>query len=285
MQTKPDKLQVTLTGRYGLAFNPFATDLRTSAMFITSAAESFCWRVTYQLEEGGFVLLLGEPGVGKSVTLRILASTLSVIREVNVAVLTRPQASVFDFYRELGSLFSADIKPSNRWRATQELRAQFVKHIETTLYRPVILIDEAQEMSAQVMRELRLLGTMALDARNLLTIVLSGDFRLQELLKTASFAPVYSRCRTRLVLEPATPEQLEEVLRHLLKGAGNPELMTDGLIRTICEHAAGNLRSLMQIGHSLLVTAVEKKVQVIDEKLFFDVFHKSPKRLPSAASK
>ena len=79
---------------YSLKFNPFSADLPTSALFPTPPTESFCWRIENQVGEGGFALVSGEPGSGKSAALRILADRLSAMQDVMVAVLSRPQASM-----------------------------------------------------------------------------------------------------------------------------------------------------------------------------------------------
>ena len=74
--------------------------------------ESFCWRIEQQIGEGGFALAIGDPGTGKSAALRILAEHLGNLRDVVVGVLSRPQASLADFYRELGHLFSVPLAPT-----------------------------------------------------------------------------------------------------------------------------------------------------------------------------
>src|SRR6516162_4672585 len=76
-----------------------------------------------------------------------------------VGVLTRPQAAVADFYRELGHLFSVPLAPHNRWASAKVLREKWLHHIENSLHRPVLLIDEAQQMSASALSELRLLSS------------------------------------------------------------------------------------------------------------------------------
>ncbi len=70
---------------------------------MTSRMESFCWRVEQLAGEGGFAVVTGAPGVGKSVTLRVLAERLAGLRDVQVGVLSRPQAGMADFYREMAS--------------------------------------------------------------------------------------------------------------------------------------------------------------------------------------
>jgi type II secretory pathway predicted ATPase ExeA len=63
-----------LLALYGLKFNPFSADVPVEALQLTPRIESFCWRVEQLVGEGGFALITGAPGVGKSVTLRLLVS-------------------------------------------------------------------------------------------------------------------------------------------------------------------------------------------------------------------
>ena len=84
---------------YGLKWNPFAPDVPVEALHVTRRIESFCWRVQQLVGEGGFALVTGAPGTGKSVTLRILAERLGAQRDVKIGIVTRPQAGLADFYR------------------------------------------------------------------------------------------------------------------------------------------------------------------------------------------
>jgi type II secretory pathway predicted ATPase ExeA len=132
-------------------------------------------------------------------------------------------------------------------------------------------------MNSAVFCELRLLASADLDSRSLLTIVLAGDHRLTHRLECPELLPLASRIRTRLRLEPLAPKQLQDHLQHLLKAAGNPRLLTNALIQTLCEHAAGNLRLLMNMAHDLLVAASQQEREQIDEKLYFELFTLNPK--------
>jgi len=261
-----------LLALYSLKFNPFLPDVPASALLVAPAIESFCWRMQNQAGEGGFAMVSGEPGTGKSVALRILTERLGDLRDVLVGVLTRPQASVADFYREMGHLFQVALSPHNRWTGAKALRDKWQAHIEASLYRPVVIIDEAQEMNTAVLSELRLLSSTNLDSRCILTVVLAGDSRLTDRLHHADLLPIASRIRTRLRTESATSQQLLDCLTHLLDKAGNLNLMTPQVQTTLCEHAAGNLRLLMNMANELLAEAVHRQVEQIDEKLFFETF-------------
>jgi type II secretory pathway predicted ATPase ExeA len=199
------------------------------------------------------------------------------MRDLTVGLLTRPQARLADFYRELGHLFGVALSPHNRWTSSKMLREKWLAHIEASLYRPVLLIDEAQEMHSSVLSELRLLASADLDSRSILTIILAGDQRLASRLEEVELLPIASRIRTRLRTEAWTPKQLQECLNHLLKNAGNPKLLSPSLLLTLCEHAAGNLRLLMNLANDLLAAACQQEREQIDEKLYFEVFTLDPK--------
>jgi general secretion pathway protein A len=272
-----------LLSLYSLKFNPFSSDLPVEALWVPPALDSFCWRIEQQIGEGGFALTIGEPGSGKSAGLRVLRARLGTLREVQVGVLTRPQAGLADFYRELGELFGVVLAPHNRWASAKVLRERWHQHIESSLCRPVLLIDEAQESCLPVLSELRLLSSAELDSRSILTVVLAGDHRLGAKLNSPELLPLASRIRSRLRTESLPASQLAECLGHLLKAAGNPRLLSAPLVQTLCEHAAGNLRLLMNMAGDLLAVACHQERDTLDEKLYFEVFALDPK--PAAAKR
>ncbi len=261
-----------LQALYGAKFNPFSPDIPVEALYVSPRLDSFCWRLEQLVGEGGFALITGVSGLGKSATLRLAAERLSRLRDVQVGILSRPQASIGDFYRELGDLFGVELHPHNRWGGAKVLRERWQAHIDASASRPVLLIDEAQEAKQALLGELRLLSSSRLDSHLLLTIVLAGDQRLPERFRCDELAPLSSRIRVKLMLERATPEELQECLLHALRGAGVPKLMTTELIATLCDHAQGNLRALMNMAGELLDLAAQRDVPQLDEKLFFEAF-------------
>jgi general secretion pathway protein A len=234
--------------------------------------DTFLRRVELRLTDGGFAMVTGDPGTSKSVVLRLLDARLRALPNVVVGTLEHPQSRTSDFYRELGDLFGVPLAIHNRWGGFKALRTRWSDHIASTLTRPVLIIDEAQEALTPALSELRILASKDLDSRQLLSVVLAGDARLPERLRTAELLPLGSRIRRRLVLEYASRDELLACLEHRLAAAGNGSLMTTELKATLADHAAGNYRVLMNLADELLTVAADRDLPRLDEKLFLDVF-------------
>lgn len=270
-------MKTTLTALYGLKYNPFLPDVPTDAIYAYSDLLHFCERIEKSLiREGGFALISGDPGTGKSVLLRLLADRLSQLRDVQVGVVTQSSARLFDFYRELGDIFGVTLNAHNRWMGFKSLRERWQQHMESALYRPVLFIDEAQEMPPCVLNELRILASAKFDSQILLTVILAGDQRLNDKLRREELIPSGSRIRMRFNTAYASTEQLMRCLEHLLYSAGNPQLMTKALMQTLCDHAMGNYRVLCTMANELLTTAALQEKTQLDEKLYLECFAVKP---------
>ena len=273
-----------LLSLWGLKWNPFSPELPSEGLLVTPQIESFAWRVEQLVQEGGFALISGESGTGKSVALRIVAERLASVRDVVVGVLERPQSKTADFYRELGDVFSVKLSPSNRYGGFKALRERWKAHVASSRIKPVLLIDEAQEMAPDVLSELRILSSADFDATSLLTIVLAGDGRLLDLLRHQDLIPLCTRIRTRLTTEAATRDELLELLKHALAKAGNATLMTEQLMDVLVDHSAGNYRLLMTMSAELLAYGIAHEVNQLDEKFYLDLFHpKGPSKKKARA--
>lgn len=266
-----------LLALYGLKWNPFTADVPVEALWTPPSLDHFRWRMEHQVREGGFALITGDPGTGKSAALRLLAHHLAALPDVQVGVVVRPQSGLGDFYREIGALFGVVLAPHNRWAGFKALREKWLAHVEATRYRPVLLVDEAQEMSHAVFAELRILASTDFDSRSILTVVLVGDGRLVQDFRREALLPIASRIRVRLNLDYLTPKELLDWLRHATDQAGNPHLMTPELMTTLAEHAAGNLRVLSIMASDLLALAARRELRQLDQKLYLDAYAQQPR--------
>ena len=269
-----------LLAMYGLKWNPFLPSIPVEALWPPPGIDDFFFRVENLVMDGGFALICGEPGLGKSKDLQMLDHRLKRTGDVVVGVMERPQSSLSDFYREMGTLFGVNLSPSNRYGGFKALRERWKNHIKSTLFRPVLLVDEAQEMLTPCLNEIRLLGSDEFDSQCLLTSVLCGDMRLPERFRNTALVSLGSRMRVRMTLQPLARDDLLIYLDHALSQAGAPHLMSKTLMETLSEHAAGNLRVLNTMADEMLLEGASREMPQLDEKLFLEMFsrHPSPRK-------
>ena len=146
------------------------------------------------------------------------------------------------------------------------------------VFRPVIIIDEAQEMNPDVLLELRILGSTDFDSRCILGIVLAGDRRLTEKLNTPALLPLLSRVRAQLLVEEATNTDLAEILRNALEQANAPDLMTSGLRKALVDNSMGNPRAMMHLANDILAVAAQRGEKQLTEEIFFELHKHFGKR-------
>lgn len=265
-----------LLALFGLKYNPFQADLPVDSLWQPPGMDTFLFRLENLVMDGGFALLCGEPGLGKSKSLQIITHRLQRLDNVVVGVMERPQSSLSDFYREMGYIFGVNLSPANRYGGFKSLRERWLKHTRSTLFKPVLLIDEAQEMMTSCLNELRLLGSAHFDSQCLLTTVLCGDMRLPDRFRNEALVSLGSRIKLRKILEPYEPPVLLEYLEHSLTEAGGHHLMSDELKRTLVEHGAGNLRLLNNMAAELLAQGSQEEATQLTEKLFIELFSRQP---------
>src|SRR5436309_601552 len=122
-------MNTKLLALYGLKFPPSPADAPTEARYTTPPVEAFLRRVELSITDGGFTMVTGDPGSGKTIATRLLAERLRALPNVVVGTIEHPQSRTSDFYRELGDLFGIPLAIHNRWAGFKALRARWSEHI------------------------------------------------------------------------------------------------------------------------------------------------------------
>jgi type II secretory pathway predicted ATPase ExeA len=198
----------------------------------------------------GFVVMTGEVGTGKTTFLKTVLSTFSSDR-VSSAFVFNPRLEVLDFLEFVLTDFG--IPPERRAKSAMLLQLNrwlIERFRERGLC--VIVVDEAQNLSWDLLEEIRLLTNLETSSEKLLQIVLSGQPELEEKLRDPCVRQLRQRvsvwCRTRPLFAEETKAYIAERLR--IAGASEPVLAPDAvqlvhrcsrgiprLINLICEHA------------------------------------------------
>ena len=214
-------------------------------------------------EGGGFVLLTGEVGTGKTTVCRAFLEQLPA--EVDVALILNPAVSAIELLRAVCDEFRIQV-PENE-RTSKQLVDRinaFLLTAHANGRRPVLMIDEAQNLRPKVLEQIRLLTNLETPKQKLLQIFLVGQPELRILLSRQGLRQLDQRITARFHLKPLDARETGDYIRHRLAVAGvERPLFTPPAVRRI--HAlSGGVPRLVNIlcDRALLGACVSRAIQV-----------------------
>jgi general secretion pathway protein A len=248
---------------YGFSENPFNISPDPRFFFPAEGHREALAGLSYGISQRkGFVLLLGEEGIGKTTLIKHLMATL----DRNVKTVFFPQSQIAFGQMLKGILLSLGIP------IKIEVKGSMLHDLYDYLIRSLakdenvaIIIDEAQNISLEAIEELRLLSNLETSRSKLLQIVIVGEPKLKTKLRSKVIRQINQRIVISSEISPLTEEESLRYIDHRLKivGSGSSEIFTDEASSLICRYAKGIPRAInilcsnaLSVGHSLS----EKKI-------------------------
>jgi general secretion pathway protein A len=187
----------------------------------------------------GLTVLLGEAGTGKTTLLYSLLGLLEK-RRFCTAMCTNPTLTRQEFYDFLMMKFRVDIQSTLKSRQLAALE-DLLRRNRADGRPSVLIVDEAQRLSAELLEEVRLLLNMETPREKLLEIIVSGQPELGEILGRPELRQLKQRVSSVCKLKPLTPEELREYIYHRLSRAGLPNqaLFPEATLEVINEYTQG----------------------------------------------
>jgi general secretion pathway protein A len=242
---------------FGLTEKPFAITPDPRYVFLSERHAEALAHLLYGINDaGGFVQLTGEVGTGKTTMIRSLLGQLPP--HVDVALILNPRVTPEEFLLAiLDELHLA--RPPERAHSIKSivdaLNARLLAaHAEGR--KIVVLVDEAQQLSVDVLEQVRLLTNLETATEKLLQIILVGQPELRELLARNDLRQLAQRITGRYHLAPLSAEESARYIRHRLRVAGaTTEIFTDRALAVLAKRGHGVPRLLNVIADRALLGA------------------------------
>jgi len=247
---------------FGLSCAPFSKEISDADLWLPPSKLSRVEELEEALRERASVLLVGDPGFGKTCVLRALRQRLPQagfrLTYCHNATLGRR-----DFYRQL--CLALGLPAAATAAAVFYAVSTHVEHLGKERIHPVFLLDEAHLLHQDVLEHLHILLNYEWDSRALLSLVLVGLPELEERLSLRHNRSLYSRISCRLRVEPLTAEDTCEYVRYRLKRAGcERELFTSDCLAMMHEAANGSLRDVDRLATAALREAARRKKKLVE---------------------
>jgi general secretion pathway protein A len=229
------------TSFFGLSEKPFAITPDPRYLYLSERHAEALAHLLYGItESGGFIQLTGEVGTGKTTVVRTLLSR--VPQHADVAVILNPRVSAVEFLQTICEELGLEVAESDRDSVKQMIdalnRRLLGAHADGR--RIIVLVDEAQNLSIDVLEQVRLLTNLETPTQKLLQIILIGQPELRELLDRTDLRQLAQRITGRYHLRPLSREETKGYVRHRLRVAGaQEEIFTSGALKEVHRLSGG----------------------------------------------
>jgi len=217
------------------------------------------------MNHAGFTVISGDIGAGKTTLIRHLLDNMD--REHTVGLISNTHRSFGELLQWILLAFNLDHAGMNKVEMYQRF-VDFIIDEYAHNRRTVLIIDEAQNMSAETLEELRMLSNVNADKDQALQVVLVGQQELRDTLQRPDLVQFAQRISVDYHLQPLSEHETARYIRHRLKiSGGRPYIFSDAACRAVYRYSNGVPRLINQLCDTALVYGYAEQKQQIDANL------------------
>jgi general secretion pathway protein A len=248
---------------YQLRHHPFQITTDPSFLWLGEKhAEALATLKYGILEEKGFLLLTGEVGTGKTALTKLLVKKIDV--SALVATVPDPGMEAIDFFNCLAKEFKMERRFTSKGDFLIEFK-QFLLDAYSSSRKVLLIVDEAQRLTPDMLEQVRLLSNIELDNRKLINIFFVGQTEFNRTLLDERCKAVRQRITVSYHIEPLNSAETRQYILHRLKIAGSRrEIFTPDAIRWIHEFSQGYPRLINIVCDHALLAGYSAGAHVID---------------------
>jgi general secretion pathway protein A len=197
---------------FGFREKPFKLVPDPEYLFLSKSHEEALAHLAYAISQGdGFVEITGEVGTGKTTLCRVFLQNLD--KSINAAYIFNPKLDALQLLKAINDEYGIDSRPDNTKDLIDRLNT-FLIEKKAAGQKVLVLIDEAQNLSLEVLEQLRLLSNLETTQEKLLQIILVGQPELSDMLASHQLRQLGQRITINSQLSPLTYDETKDYIRH-----------------------------------------------------------------------
>ncbi|MBU2515907.1 AAA family ATPase [bacterium] len=255
-----------IQNHFGMSRLPFSKTISTSELFITSSIKSISERLSLAVGNEDFALISGTAGSGKSSAIRYFISQLDKTTYPHVYI-TAEKYKIGDIGKLILHGLNMEV-PYNGYEALRKLHSVILKLNSDQNIKPVIVIDEAQELPISTLSSIKNITNFEIDSRSRIAFIFVGQSQLINKLNMNELSSLKRRIRIRFKFNNLSVEDTMRFIEHQLKMAGvTKAIFTEDAKNEIFRLSNGIICNINNICYDLIVNAVEKSLDIIEPSL------------------
>ena len=258
---------------FSLKCKPFELIPNPDFLFMSSTHKKAITYLDYGIKERiGFILLTGEIGSGKTTIIRNLIKNLN--GSVRLSRVNNTKVSSEQLLSMINEDFGLDVEGKSKSKLLSELN-EFLIEEYSNKHQPVLLIDEAQNLSPELLEEIRLLSNLETDRAKLLQIILVGQPELKKTLFTPELMQLRQRININYHISPLSIDETAQYIKHRLSLAGNPNVIdfSGDILQEIYQFSRGIPRLINILCDFSLLTAFTDGVEKVSPPIINEVIN------------
>lgn len=253
---------------YGMSCNPFLKDVDINIPFESEDFKELMNRYRYLTEIKGIGVFIGNPGLGKTFSLRCYSSSLNLDLYKVVYVSATKDMTIFDFFKEIGSSFNIDVGACYKTEMYHNIQKEIKLLVEQERRQPIIMIDDCQNLSRDILHQLKVLYEYEMDSKDYITLILVGKPEF----KTEISKNIYDYLKQRIIvnykLNGLSREEVKSYIESRLKLANvNHEIFTEDALNALYSCSKSSPRRLNTLILNCLLLGYQEEKQKIDSEI------------------
>lgn len=251
---------------YSLSHTPFSRDIPTAEVYRSNALEETLGRLTYVAERQWFAVVSGDPGTGKTTTIRCFAEVLDQSK-FKLLYLADSKLTPRHFYKGLLEQLGCEAK-FYRGDAKRQLHREIALMRGIHRLQPVVVIDEAHLLDREMFEEVRFLLNFRMDAESPMALILVGQSELWERLALQAYAAIRQRidmqCKLHHYDRAETAAYIE---RHMTFAGADRDIFTEDALDEVYRFSSGSARLINKVCTHCFLYGAQNKRRIIDDHM------------------
>lgn len=254
---------------YGLEINPFDKGIDSKNAYVGTDLQILENRLEFLKEHPSIALFTGLSGMGKTFSIRKFMSSLNS-NIYKCIYISMSSITVLDFYKQLA--YHLGIVPAFRkvdiFKQIQETIVDLVKNKKIKV---IICIDEAQYLKTDILNDLKMLTNFEMDSKNYLTLILTGQPILNDILNRNVHEALRQRITVSYNLMGLAKEELPDYINtRIMLAHGNQGIFNQNAIESIWNVSNGSIRIINNVITKSLIIGSKNSKSVIDNEVVLE---------------